>query len=39
MFTAMLKKCLERDVVAICRIIPRKNAYPRFVALIPQVSL
>ena len=37
MFTALLKKCLEKKVVAICRYIPRRNTPPRFVALSPQV--
>lgn len=36
MFTAMLRKCLEKEVVAICKYIPRKNTPPRFVALWPQ---
>lgn len=36
LFTAMLRKCLERDVVAICKYVPRKNTPPRFVALWPQ---
>nr|XP_006811758.1 PREDICTED: X-ray repair cross-complementing protein 6-like [Saccoglossus kowalevskii] len=36
LFAALLKKCLARDVVAICRFIPRKNSPPRFVALLPQ---
>lgn len=35
-FTALLKKTLEKDVVAICRYIPRRNTAPRFVALYPQ---
>ena len=39
MFTAMLQKCVERDVVAICLYIPRKFVIPRFVALIPQVHI
>ena len=38
MFTALLKKCLDHNVVAICQYIPRKNTPPRFVALIPQVK-
>lgn len=36
LFTAMLRKCLEKEVVAICKYIPRKNTPPRFVALWPQ---
>ncbi|KAK2146027.1 hypothetical protein LSH36_639g02004 [Paralvinella palmiformis] len=39
MFTALLKKCLDHNVVAICQYIPRKNTPPRFVALIPQDQL
>ncbi|KAK2178913.1 hypothetical protein NP493_525g06064 [Ridgeia piscesae] len=38
LFTAMLKKCLEKDKVAICRYIPRKNTPPRFVVLLPQAE-
>ncbi|XP_050410983.1 X-ray repair cross-complementing protein 5 isoform X2 [Patella vulgata] len=36
MFTALLKKCLDRDVTPICQYIPRKNNPPKFVALLPQ---
>lgn len=36
LFNALLKKCLARDVVAICRFIPRRNSPPRFVALLAQ---
>lgn len=35
-FTALLKKCLERNVVAICQYIFHGNSPPRFVALWPQ---
>ena len=38
LFAALLKRCLAREVVAICRYIPRKNTPPVFVALMPQVS-
>ena len=37
LFVALLKRCLDREVVAICRFVPRKNAYPEYVALAPQV--
>ena len=37
LFTALLKKCIEKGVVAICRYTARKNTPPRFVALFPQV--
>ena len=37
LFTALLKKCIEKGVVAICRYTARKNMSPRFVALFPQV--
>lgn len=37
-FTALLKKCLERNVVVICQYIFHGNSPPRFVALWPQVS-
>ncbi|ELU12174.1 hypothetical protein CAPTEDRAFT_158558 [Capitella teleta] len=36
LFTALLKKCLQRDVVAICRFTARQNQPPRIVALVPQ---
>jgi len=37
LFTALLKKCIEKGVVAICRYTARNNTPPRFVALFPQV--
>ena len=37
LFTALLTRCLARDVVAICRYIPRANSPPSFIALVPQV--
>ena len=37
LFTALLKKCIDRDVVPICKYIPGKSSPPRFVALMPQV--
>uniref|UniRef100_A0A3B3BQF5 X-ray repair complementing defective repair in Chinese hamster cells 6 n=1 Tax=Oryzias melastigma TaxID=30732 RepID=A0A3B3BQF5_ORYME len=36
LFTALLKKCSERNVFALCRCISRRNYPPRFVALVPQ---
>ena len=39
LFSALLQRCLAREVVAICRYIPRSNAPPVFVALLPQVSI
>ncbi|XP_038067298.1 X-ray repair cross-complementing protein 5-like [Patiria miniata] len=36
LFSALLQRCLARDVVAICRFIPRKNSTPFFVALCAQ---
>ncbi|KAI5942853.1 X-ray repair cross-complementing protein 6 [Manis javanica] len=36
LFNALLTKCLEKDVVAVCRYTPRQNIPPYFVALIPQ---
>lgn len=38
LFTALLKKCIEKGVVAVCRYTPRKNTPPRFVALFPQAE-
>ena len=37
LFSALLRKCLEREKVVICRYTARKNTPPRFVALLPQV--
>ncbi|KAH9491851.1 X-ray repair cross-complementing protein 6 [Bulinus truncatus] len=36
LFTALLKKCLEREVVPVCKYIPGNNLPPRFVTLLPQ---
>ncbi|CAG5910240.1 unnamed protein product [Menidia menidia] len=36
LFAALLKKCSERNVFALCRCISRRNYPPRFVALVPQ---
>ncbi|NWI09300.1 XRCC6 protein, partial [Crypturellus soui] len=36
LFNALLMKCLEKEVLALCRYIPRRNTPPRFVALVPQ---
>ncbi|KAM9838024.1 X-ray repair cross-complementing protein 6 isoform 1-T3 [Aulostomus maculatus] len=36
LFSALLKKCGERNVFALCRYISRRNYPPRFVALVPQ---
>ncbi|XP_066489828.1 X-ray repair cross-complementing protein 6 isoform X1 [Tiliqua scincoides] len=36
LFNALLIKCLEKGVMAICRYIPRRNTPPRFIALVPQ---
>lgn len=35
-FAALLKKCIDRQVSPICKFVPRRNAAPRFVALLPQ---
>ncbi|KAM4623273.1 X-ray repair cross-complementing protein 6 [Polymixia lowei] len=35
-FNALLMKCSEKKVFALCRYIPRRNNPPRFVALVPQ---
>uniref|UniRef100_H2Y8Q5 SAP domain-containing protein n=1 Tax=Ciona savignyi TaxID=51511 RepID=H2Y8Q5_CIOSA len=34
-FIALLQKCLEKDLVAICRFTPRASSPPRNVALLP----
>lgn len=36
LFTALLRKCMDRDVVAICKYVPGKSNPPKFVALVPQ---
>ncbi|XP_070199251.1 X-ray repair cross-complementing protein 5-like isoform X2 [Littorina saxatilis] len=36
LFTALLRKCLDRDVVAICKYVPGKSNPPKFAALLPQ---
>lgn len=36
LFSALLNRSVARDVIPICRFIPRNNAAPRFVALLPQ---
>lgn len=38
LFTALLKKCLDRDVTPICKYIPGRNFPPKFVALLPQAE-
>ncbi|XP_063252114.1 X-ray repair cross-complementing protein 6 [Prinia subflava] len=36
LFNALLMKCLEREMVMLCRYTSRWNVPPRFVALVPQ---
>uniref|UniRef100_A0A2K5CQP9 SAP domain-containing protein n=1 Tax=Aotus nancymaae TaxID=37293 RepID=A0A2K5CQP9_AOTNA len=36
LFSALLDKCLEKEVAALCRYVPRRNIPPYFVALVPQ---
>ncbi|GAA6219979.1 X-ray repair cross-complementing protein 6 isoform X2 [Lates japonicus] len=36
LFSALLMKCREKNVFALCRCISRRNYPPRFVALVPQ---
>lgn len=36
LFSALLTKCLEKEVMAVCRYTPRQNIPPYFVALVPQ---
>ncbi|XP_074659916.1 X-ray repair cross-complementing protein 5-like [Tubulanus polymorphus] len=38
MFSALLQKTLEKNVIAICLYTPRKNTPPKFVALLPQAE-
>lgn len=35
-FTALLQKCSEKNVFALCKQTSRRNTPPRFVALVPQ---
>ncbi|XP_047597950.1 X-ray repair cross-complementing protein 6 [Lutra lutra] len=36
LFNALLTKCLEKEVMAVCRYTARQNIPPYFVALLPQ---
>lgn len=36
LFAALLQKCIDREVIPICRYTARRNLPPRFVALLPQ---
>ncbi|XP_070309527.1 X-ray repair cross-complementing protein 6 isoform X3 [Odocoileus virginianus] len=36
LFSVLLTKCLEKEVMAVCRYTPRQNVPPCFVALVPQ---
>ncbi|XP_043777488.1 X-ray repair cross-complementing protein 6-like [Cervus elaphus] len=36
LFSVLLTKCLEKEVMAVCRYTPRQNIPPCFVALVPQ---
>ncbi|XP_060244941.1 X-ray repair cross-complementing protein 6 [Meriones unguiculatus] len=36
LFSALLTKCVEKEVMAVCRYTARKNTPPYFVALVPQ---
>jgi ATP-dependent DNA helicase 2 subunit 1 len=38
-FTALLEKCAEKGVMAICRFVPRKTSVARMVAMIPQLEI
>ncbi|XP_028843873.1 X-ray repair cross-complementing protein 6 isoform X2 [Denticeps clupeoides] len=37
-FVALLRRCTERKVFAVCRYIARRNTPPRFLALVPQIE-
>ena len=39
LFIALLTKCLEKKVMAVCQYIPRENISPKFVALVPQAEV
>lgn len=36
LFSALLTKCIEKGVFALCRCVTRRNCPPRFAALVPQ---
>lgn len=36
LFSALLTKCSEKNVFALCRCVARRNHPPRFAALVPQ---
>ncbi|XP_006068968.1 X-ray repair cross-complementing protein 6 isoform X1 [Bubalus kerabau] len=36
LFSVLLTKCLEKEVMAVCRYTPHRNTPPCFVALVPQ---
>lgn len=36
LFSALLTKCSEKNVFALCRCVTRRNYPPRFAALVPQ---
>ncbi|XP_068160757.1 X-ray repair cross-complementing protein 6 [Antennarius striatus] len=36
LFSALLTKCSERNLFALCRCVIRRNSPPRFAALVPQ---
>ncbi|CAG04519.1 unnamed protein product, partial [Tetraodon nigroviridis] len=36
LFSALLTKCIEKKVFALCRCVARRNSPPRFAALVPQ---
>ncbi|XP_066563314.1 X-ray repair cross-complementing protein 6 isoform X1 [Amia ocellicauda] len=35
-FSALLRRCSDRGLFALCRYTPRRNCPPRFVAMVPQ---
>jgi ATP-dependent DNA helicase 2 subunit 1 len=38
-FAAMLQKCIDKNVVPICRLVSRYNTPPSFVGLLPQAEV
>ncbi|XP_017339232.2 X-ray repair cross-complementing protein 6 [Ictalurus punctatus] len=38
-FTALLQRCSERNLFALCKLTSRRNTPPRFVALVPQTEV
>jgi len=38
LFRALLEKCLQRQLMIICKLVSRRNSPPRLIALLPQAE-